>query len=63
MLNWVWRGPLILFIMVLLHYQNQHIETLKRQLAETVDTQADLQKYQYDCIDEIAKLSAKYRRK
>lgn len=63
MLNWLWRGPLILFIMVLLHYQNEHIRVLEKQLAETRSDQEDLQNYQYDCIDEIAKLSARYKKK
>jgi mannitol/fructose-specific phosphotransferase system IIA component len=63
MLNWLWRGPIILFIMVLLHYQNEHIQVLQKQLAETIADQEELQKYQYDCIDQIAKLSSKYRKK
>jgi len=63
MLNWIWRAPLVLFVMVLLHYQNEHIRMLEKQLAETVQEKNDLGDYQADCISEIAKLSARYRRK
>ena len=63
MLNWLWRGPLILFIMVLLHYQNEHIRVLEKQLEETVQERDDQGSYQADCISEIAKLSSRYRKK
>jgi|CryBogDrversion2_2_1035213.scaffolds.fasta_scaffold00201_6 hypothetical protein len=63
MLNWLWRAPLILFIMVLLHYQNEHIKALEKQLEETREAQVDLGQYQADCMETIAKLSSKYRGK
>jgi hypothetical protein len=52
-----------LFIMVLLHYQNEHIRVLEKQLEETVQERDDLGSYQADCISEIAKLSSRYRKK
>jgi hypothetical protein len=63
MINWLWRLPLILFVIVFLDYQNEHILRLKKQLADNEATVEDLRKYEFDCIDEIAKLSAKYRHK
>ena len=52
-----------MFIMVLLHYQNEHIRVLEKQLEETVQERDDLGSYQVDCISEIAKLSSRYRKK
>ena len=54
---------MILFIMVLLHYQNEHIKALEKQLDETREAQVDLGQYQADCMETIAKLSSKYRGK